>query len=279
MKIIDAHMHLSNIETFHETAEYANIDYSQEGLLKEYQEHNVVLGIGMGLEETNVGAFPDYKAKSPMGLDLCRNSPKFVYCLGVNPYTINKKSLKQIRVKLEQQEVVGLKVYLGYYPFYANDVVYAPIYKIAKEFNVPVVFHTGDTYSDRGLLKYAHPLQLDELAVRNRDMTIVMAHLGDPWVLDGAEVVYKNVNVYADLSGICVGPNINRQLNNGSFDHLKHAIRFCDHYERLIFGTDWPIASIGAYIEFIKYFIPEEHYKAVFYENAIKVFTKIKPFL
>lgn len=71
---------------------------------------------------------------------------------------------------------------------------------------MPVVIHTGDTYSEHGILKYAHPLNVDELAVANRDVTFVIAHIGDPWVMDCAEVIYKkNSNVYADLSGLIVG--------------------------------------------------------------------------
>jgi pantetheine-phosphate adenylyltransferase len=33
----------------------------------------------------------------------------------------------------------------------------------------------------------------------------VLAHVGNPWLTDAAEVVYKNVNVWADLSGLVVG--------------------------------------------------------------------------
>ncbi len=76
------------------------------------------------------------------------------------------------------------------------------------------MFHCGDTYSERGLLKYSHPLTLDEVAVMHQDVTFMMAHFGDPWVLDGAEVVYKNSNMYADLSGLIVGDKQEVQLFN-----------------------------------------------------------------
>lgn len=98
-----------------------------------------------------------------------------------------------------------MKIYLGYYPYYAFDDVYQPVYELAKKHRVPVVFHTGDTYAEGAILKYAHPLTIDEVAVKHRDVTFVMAHLGDPWCLTAAEVMYKNRNVYADLSGLIVG--------------------------------------------------------------------------
>ena len=37
------------------------------------------------------------------------------------------------------------------------------------------------------------------------ETNFVIAHCGCPWFLDAAEVIYKNANVWADLSGIFVG--------------------------------------------------------------------------
>lgn len=47
-------------------------------------------------------------------------------------------------------------------------------------------------------------------------------------------------------------------------DHLRHALVFADSYDKLLFGTDWPLAPVGPYIEFIKELIPEEHHEDVF---------------
>ena len=262
MKIIDAHMHYSNINSFHKTArELSKVNYSYEGIIKEYEECNVVLGIAMGLTETNGVGFPDNEAKTPMGIDLTEEIPSnIVYCAGVNPFDLNETTLLKLEEEIQLPNVVGIKIYLGYYPFYAYDEVYEPVYKLAKKYSLPVVFHTGDTYSERGLLKYSHPLALDEVAVKHRDVNFMMAHFGDPWVLDGAEVVYKNSNMYADLSGLIVGTevDVNRHQETRFFDHLRHAITYCDNYEKFLFGTDWPLIPIKPYIQFIKNIIPEQ---------------------
>ncbi|MGE8204248.1 amidohydrolase family protein [Heyndrickxia sp. NPDC080065] len=283
MKIIDAHIHFSNIRSFHETAQHHSfVDYSKAGIIKEFEEAGVVLGIGMGLTETSGIGFPDPEAITPMGLDLGRSLPRnIVYCAGINPYTLNDESIHMLEKELQKENVVGLKIYLGYYPFYAYDEVYHSVYVLAEKYDLPVVFHTGDTYSERGLLKYAHPLTLDEVAVRYRNVRFMMAHFGDPWVLTGAEVVYKNSNMFADLSGLLVGPekDLKSYSEGRFFDHLRHALVYCDHYERLLFGTDWPLAPIKPYIEFIKQMIPEKYYEDVFYNNALKVFPKIKNFI
>ncbi|MBG9793491.1 amidohydrolase [Paenibacillus dendritiformis] len=284
MKIIDAHMHLSHIQEFKATAaEKSFVDYSLDGILKEYRDNDVVLGIGMGLTETKPGGFPDEEAATTMGLDLAETlPPQLVYCLGVNPYRLGTRELEALERDLQKPEAVGLKIYLGYYPFYAYDSVYQPVYELAAAYRVPVVFHTGDTYSERGLLKYSHPLTIDEVAVTHRNVNFMMAHFGDPWVLDGAEVVYKNRNVFADLSGLMVGDTANCNRLKDSplfFAHLRHAITYCDHYDKLLFGTDWPLAPVEAYIRFVRELIPAEHHEAVFYRTALNVFPKIKPFL
>ncbi|MGG4504245.1 amidohydrolase family protein [Heyndrickxia sporothermodurans] len=280
MNIIDAHIHFSNIRSFHETAkEQSFVDYSKKGIINEFEEAGVVLGIGMGLTETYGMGFPDPKTSTPMGLDLDSSLPNnIVYCAGINPYTLNNETLVLLENELQKDNVVGIKIYLGYYPFYAYDEIYHPVYALAEKYDVPVVFHTGDTYSERRLLKYSHPLTLDEVAVRFRKVRFVMAHFGDPWVLTGAEVVYKNSNMFADLSGLIVGTEIElMSYSEGRFlDHLRHALVYCDHYDRLLFGTDWPLAPIKPYIKFIQQLIPKKYHEDVFYNNAVKVFPKIK---
>ncbi|MEC1374714.1 TatD family hydrolase [Heyndrickxia oleronia] len=280
MKIIDAHIHFSNIRSFHETAnQQSHVDYSKSGIVKEFSEAGVVLGIGMGLTETKGIGFPDPEAMTPMGLDLETELPNnIVYCAGINPYSLNDQSLILLEKELQKPNVVGLKIYLGYYPFYAYDEVYHPVYELAEKYDVPVVFHTGDTYSERGLLKFSHPLTLDEVAVRYRNIRFIMAHFGDPWVLTGAEVVYKNSNMYADLSGLIVGTEKElKSYSEGRFlDHLRHALVYCDQYDRLLFGTDWPLAPVKPYIEFVKNLIPERFHEDVFFNNALKVFPRLR---
>ena len=283
MKIIDAHIHFSNIKSFKETADLrSGVDYSGIGIQQEFAEAGVVLGIGMGLTETDGLGFPDSEAKTPMGLDLEPSVPKnIVTCLGINPYTLNDHSLRNIEAEIQRAEVVGFKIYLGYYPFYAYDEIYQSIYQLAAAYQLPVVFHTGDTYSDRGLLKYSHPLTIDEVAVKNRNVNFMMAHLGDPWVLTAAEVINKNPNVYADLSGWVVGTQA-ELLNHkqGRFlNHIRHALAYCEHHEKLLFGTDWPLVPIKPYIEFIKDLIPDEYHEDVFYNTAVHLFPKLKRFV
>lgn len=284
MKIIDAHLHFSNLQKFKDTANnLSNIDYSSKGLTKEFNDSNVVLGIGMGLTEMKKGAFPDAESRNPMDLDLEKELPKFlVYCLGINPERLKKNQLADIDEEAKKDRVVGLKIYAGYYPYYVYDEIYTPVYEIAKKYNLPIVIHSGDTYAERGLLKYSHPLAVDELAVKHREINFIIAHFGDPWIMETAEIISKNPNVYADLSGLIVGDEkqVDRFKNQRLFvDHFKRGFVYADNYFKLLFGTDWPLVQIKPYIDFIKHLIPDEFHEYVFYRNALKVFPKIERYI
>jgi len=176
MKIIDAHMHFSDIESFKSTArEISHIDYTSVGLRKEFSDSNIVLGIGMGLTESQRGGFPDDEAYNPMGFNLEEEVPKFLgYCVGINPIKLSgndsKEELLNIEKELQKENVVGIKIYGGYYHYYVYDNIYSPVYDLAIKYKLPVVIHSGDTYSDRGLLKYSHPLTIDELSVKYRNI-------------------------------------------------------------------------------------------------------------
>ena len=39
-----------------------------------------------------------------------------------------------------------------------------------------------------------------------------------------------------------------------------------------MFGTDWPLANYGDYIEAVKWLIPEKEWEKVFYENAKRIY-------
>ena len=147
---------------------------------------------------------------------------------------------------------------------------------------MPVVIHTGDTARPDGLLKYSHPLTVDEAAVNFRDVTFVIAHCGCPWFMDAAEVAAKNANVALDVSGLLAGNPKPLQLfeqQAGFWRQLHTWLNYMGDYTRVMYGSDWPLVNIPLYIRMIGYIIPEEHYEKVFYENALRIFPKIKELL
>lgn len=173
--------------------------------------------------------------------------------------------------------VRGLKLYPGYEPFYPNDGHFDNALKVCEKMGFPVVLHAGDTFSKAGgaRLKYAHPLHVDDLAVDHPDLKIIIAHMGYPWHRDAAEVVYKNKNVHADISGFVYG-----QFKEHEAAHFRKVVgEFIEvagedkARERLLFGTDWPISDQQSYVQTCKdIFSYNWLWENLYSRNAVKLF-------
>jgi len=53
---------------------------------------------------------------------------------------------------------------------------------------------------------------------------------------------------------------------------LRWIFGYVNDPTKLMFGTDWPLTEIGPYLEVFKRAIPKEHWKAVFHDNAARVY-------
>jgi predicted TIM-barrel fold metal-dependent hydrolase len=175
-------------------------------------------------------------------------------------------------------KVVALKGYLGYLHYEPAHPHYRRYFELAGQYRVPVMLHTGDTFSPQAKLKYAHPLGVDEVAVDHPQTRFVMCHVGNPWTTDCAEVVYKNMNVWADLSGLMVGDDADFASEEGRdtaadlAHEIRRAMRYSERPNRFLYGTDWPLAPMPAYRDFIREAVPPEYHACVFEENARRLF-------
>jgi len=280
MKIFDAHMHFSDVQGFYYAAEQSGVDYSYEGYLKEREAAGIVGSVCMGIEETKSYAFPDKETPLPMTANLSQSPPPSLYtCLGINPHRLNADYMQAAEEKIKNDKtIVGFKIYGGYYHFYMHDQIYWPVYEMAEKYGLTVAIHTGDTYSEEGLLEYSHPLAADRVAVRFRDVNFLLCHMGDPWIMDACEVAYKNRNVYVDISGLLAGNAEHIAATEGRdlvMQHYKLGITYLNNYKKVLFGTDWPLVPMGAYIDFCKKLMPQSAYEDVFFNNAIELYNPL----
>lgn len=148
----------------------------------------------------------------------------------------------------------GLKFYTGYEHFYPDDMAIRPFLELLLKHDRPAIFHSGDTYSgaSRAKLKYAHPLHIDDIAVEMPNLKIVIAHMGYPWVIDAAEVCYKNKNVYVDCSGFVYGTFGDTEQAAFSDMWWNDFVRVAGSTDRIMFGTDWPISNQKSYLRAVK---------------------------
>lgn len=266
MKIIDAHLHFRPGEPyFDEIAQAAGHLNSEKHLRAQYEKYGVAAGIVMGNR----------------GLALHNHQyPDFLrYCVGLDGSDLQQytgdEAARLIEAHLRRESCVGIKLYPGYNPTYITDPVYDPVYALAEQYNKPVAVHTGATAGSNALLKYSHPLTLDEAAVLHPHVQLIMCHFGNPFLADAAAVAAKNENVAVDLSGLLEGlvdlPALLAE-QKGYFDMLRAWLIYMGRFDRVMFGTDWPLANLGDYINLVLNLIPEAYVKDVFFSNANRIY-------
>jgi predicted TIM-barrel fold metal-dependent hydrolase len=243
-------------------------------LRQQMQESETEVLLGMG----HMGGSED----DPLGIASTLRIAEFLPALhpiGVaDPSRTDTAHLQRVERQLQSGKVKALKGYLGYLYYGPDSPAYARYYELAARYQIPFIFHTGDNYSEKAKVKYAHPLLVDEVAVEYRDVKFVMAHFGNPWITDAAEVVYKNENVWADLSGLLVGDErvfddlARRGILRRTVERIKQGIEFTDRPDKFLYGTDWPLAPMRVYRDFVRHLFPAEFHQAIFHDNAKALF-------
>ena len=219
-------------------------------------------------------------------LELSRSVPGLKAVGIADPRRNDPEHLRAVEDQIlrHRKTIVALKAYLGYLHFGPEHPNYVPYYEIAARYHLPVIVHTGDNWLTKAKVKYAHPLRMDEVAVDHPEVRFVLAHFGNPWLTDAAEVVFKNPNVWADLSGLFVGDakqfqklidsaKVPDSIPGLAISDLKKAIGYVGDYKRFLYGTDWPLAPMGCYRRLIESLIPKAHHQEVFRTNAKHVFS------
>jgi predicted TIM-barrel fold metal-dependent hydrolase len=176
--------------------------------------------------------------------------------------------------------LVGVKLFPGYLPFYPHDPRLAPVFEFAHRRGVPVMIHQGDTLDRAGRVKFARPIEVDEVAVRYPDVTFVLCHFGNPWMEEAAEIVYKNANVYADTSGLLAPPTAHyfEKMVERCRRRLFNAIVTVGAPDRILYGSDWPLEALATAVDLVDGLdLPLEDRDAILGGNARRLFRSAAP--
>jgi len=257
-----------------------------EGMVQRLEEEMTAGKIDFAFGMGSIGG----SIQDPLGiarmLQLCKLVPRLRAVGIADPSRTEPAFLKAVETQIDsnRNKIVAFKAYLGYLHFGPEHPGYIPYYTLAEKYDLPVIVHTGDNWSWKAKVKYAHPLRMDDVAVDFPNVRFVLAHFGNPWLIDAAEVLFKNdKNVWADLSGLFVGnaKQIQALLDEGgipnaaaglAFSDLKKAIAYVDDYKKFLYGSDWPLAPMASYRRLIESLIPKKHHQDVLGKNAQRVF-------
>ena len=130
----------------------------------------------------------------------------------------------------------GLKLYPMYQHWSPMDPEVAyPVFAKAAELGIPVMVHQAGSTRVDAKMEYARPAMLDDIGRNFRDLVVILAHCGIPWIDEAMFMLTKHPNFYADLS-YHIATITRRQL----FQFLHDAEPFFVPLEKLFFGTDYP---------------------------------------
>ncbi len=184
MPIIDCHVHLNRYDRIRSLAKkFTSLEYRLDALAQSMNKNNVDYSIVISSYRVDAN-----RPSTSQIIDIVSKNENIRNRIGiVTGFTIDNHTaddLKQYRIWLKDCLIKGIKLYCGYEHYYPYDKRYQKVYDICIEYGVPVMIHTGDAYSSTAKLRYAHPLNVDDIAVDNPELRIVMCHLGNPWIAD-----------------------------------------------------------------------------------------------
>ena len=184
-----------------------------------------------------------------------------------------RTDLFRLEERVRAGQVKGIKLYPGYDKYAINDPSLEGVMHIASKHQIPVMIHCGDTYSKEAKVREAHPLLVDDVAVDWPDVSFVICHLGNPWFQDTAEVLYKNDNVYADISGLTLG-DFHYEFERYVVQRVKDMITYMgDPGKQLMYGTDWPLAGMRTYRKFFDGLeLPDDQKENIAWRTAARLF-------
>ncbi|MBU1164361.1 amidohydrolase family protein [Patescibacteria group bacterium] len=202
---------------------------------------------------------------------------------GINISKDLKKQLKNFTKYFLQNKIVGLKLYPGYQKFTPTDPRVSLFVELCQKYNKPLIIHSGDFYSPDGSAKYkySHPIFIDELAVNYPKCNFIISHFAFPYMLEAAGIVYKNKNVYTDISGIIKDFQDKKNIENQTKQLIKDLQRVFTYYptikNKVMMGSDFsgqktPYDTIQPYLKiFDKLYLAEEK-EEVLYHLPKKLF-------
>ena len=268
MLILDCHVHLNNYKELDTSKKIPSLEERVSALLESMHENDIDYCIILSSYKVDINR--------PSTNQIIDVTKKHVDKLGVVAgFSIDNhtnEDLENYRKWLKDGYIKGIKIYCGYEHYYPYDERYQRAYDMCVEYGTPLMVHTGDTFSSTAKIKYSHPLNVDDVAVDNPELNIIICHLGNPWIIDCQEILYKNKNVYADISGLFVS-EFTSTTETHYIMKIKELLDYVGAQHHLLYGSDWPISNMSSYLSFVeKLELDQESSDRLMFKNAQSIF-------
>ncbi len=167
-----------------------------------------------------------------------RGAPdRFIGFGSVNPcYRGVAYALEELERSVVELGLTGVKLYPMYQHWAPNDrEIGMPIFEKAAELGITVMVHQAGSTRIDAKLELGRPALLDDVGRAFRDLRVIIAHCGIPWIDEAMFLLTKHPNFYADLSY-----HLATVTRRDLFSWLSSLETFFVPLEKLFFGTDYP---------------------------------------
>ena len=161
------------------------------------------------------------------------HADRFIGWCSVDPN--DDDCIDQLVYNVETLGLKGLKIAPIYQNWNPEDPKHIPFFKKAELLGIPINVHQGTSFVRSGPLKYANPIQLEDIAVACPDLRIIISHMGHPWEDECVVLIRKHPNLYTNVSALHYRPRRHYQAFMSAIEYgVEH---------KLIFGSDFPSAT------------------------------------
>lgn len=257
--IIDAHTHIDRAN---------HVDWTPQHLISSMDD----AGISHSLVISNhlTEAPLDKVLKTVKGYD------RFHVIGNVEFNHLDDEQVDKLIGHLERKDIVGVKLFPGYEDYFPYDKKMDRLFAYMEANDHPLLIHTGVLMVGyKGYLDQSHPLHVNRIGAKFPKLKIVIAHMGNPWLVDTVAVMWQNPRVYTDLSGFFVEFRAldPREVKN-FLRRMEEIHDLLGSFKRCLFGTDWPLYSQKEYLEAVERIqLSDKEKELVFWKNANDVYN------
>jgi len=175
-----------------------------------------------------------------------------------------------------QNALQGIKIYTSYQHIDLASEKMDLVARLAAKKYLLLMFHVGSPYTalrtpePASIANTVTPRDVQQVAQRHPDVSVIIAHMGMPFLDDLVESVKANDNLYADMSGL-IDSKYDRPEIPGSIEAIKRFVGECGS-KRLLFGSDFPVQTHEDAIAFIEEAgLTAEQKADIYYNNAARL--------
>lgn len=180
---------------------------------------------------------------------LVEMSGRFVGFASVDPGS--EGAAQKLKSDVEKYKLRGVNLMPGMQQFDPYSKEAYAVYETARGLEIPILFETGMSWQPDTPLEPGRPINFEKIIRDFRDVPIVLAHLGWPWVGEAVALALKYDNVYLDTSALYHDHPL--EFGYFVFNHLipktviERSLR-----DRVLMGSCYPRMEIKHAIEILE---------------------------